>query len=432
LARHVVLARALSVALFGAVAAFVIPTAPAAARPLYGVQGVSPFSSPAEMTRDLDTVARSHSRVLRVQAFWAVLEPHKGDYNADAVAGLDRLIDGAAARKIKVILFADGTPCWASAAPDSARDDCSGDPKQSVYKYPPRDPETFASFSAFLVQRYGAKLAAYEIWNEPDHQNQLYWAGPDKVARYVAMTKAAYPALKAVAPNVPVLAGSFVGTNGLWLKALYAAGIKGYYDGLAVHFYDLPLYGLSNTRAVQKAAGDTKPLWLTEFGWSSCYAKNGPAVLAEHRCVTRDGQRRNITDVLQAVSRKSWVKAAVVYNLHDESSAYKFGLLDAGDRVKAAFNGVRRVLGGARMGTVPRPTLRVSVKRGRVVATGSASQIDVFALKLTQGGALRYRAIIRSDRFGRYRVTLPASLPTSGIRVSIRSAWDGRSAGVAR
>jgi hypothetical protein len=247
------------------------------------------------------------------------------------------------------------------------------------------------------------------------------------------MTKAAYGPLKAVAPDVPVLAGSFVGTNGLWLKALYAQGMKGFYDGLAVHFYDVPLYGLAKTRAVQRAHGDRAPLWLTEFGWSSCYAKHGPAVVAEHRCVTREGQRRNITEVLQSVSRKSWVKAAVVYSLHDESSAYKFGLLDAGNRVKAAFDGVRQVLAGTRMGTVPGPTLRVSLDRtGRLVARGSASQIEIFSLKLTHGGRLRYRATVRSDRFGRYRVTLPATLPTGGIRVSIRSAWDGRSAGVSR
>jgi hypothetical protein len=430
--RLVVPTRALLIALFCAAAASVLPTATASARPLYGVQGISPFQSATSMTRDLDTVARSHSRVLRVQAFWAVMEPQAGQYNADAVAGMDRLIDGAAARKIKVILFADGTPCWASAAPGSLRGDCSGETKPSVYRYPPRDPAAFTSFSTFLVQRYGAKLAAYQIWNEPDQQNELYWAGPDKVKRYVEMVKAAYGPLKAAAPNVPVLAGSFVGTNGRWLTALYDAGMKGSYDGLAVHFYDLPLYGLSNTRAVQKAHGDTTPLWLTEFGWSSCYAKKGPAIIAEHACVTRAGQRRNITDTFQAVSGKSWVKAAVVYHLHDENSAYQFGLLDTRNRVKTAFDGVRRLLAGKRMGSIPRAKLRLTVQRGRLVASGSASQIDTFELKLTQNGRWRYRSTIRTDRFGRYRVTFPASLPTSGIRVSIRSAWDGRSASAAR
>ena len=34
--------------------------------------------------------------------------------------------------------------------------------------------------------------------------------------------------------------------------ALYAAGIKGSYDALSVHFYDLPLYALRVTRDVQR------------------------------------------------------------------------------------------------------------------------------------------------------------------------------------
>ena len=55
------------------------------------------------------------------------------------------------------------------------------------------------------------------------------------------MLRAAYPAIKQANPSVPVLAGSLVGSNGVFLRALYAAGIKGYYDGLAVHFYNLTL-----------------------------------------------------------------------------------------------------------------------------------------------------------------------------------------------
>ena len=52
------------------------------------------------------------------------------------------------------------------------------------------DPATFAKMSSFLVARYQAGLAAYEVWNEPDQANENYWAGPNKVARYVALTKA--------------------------------------------------------------------------------------------------------------------------------------------------------------------------------------------------------------------------------------------------
>ena len=101
--------------------------------------------------------------------------------------------------------------------------------------WPPSNPATYAAFVAYLAQRYGTRLAAIEVWNEPDQANQAYFAGPEKPQRYAAMLRAAYPAIKQANPNVPVLAGSLVGANGVFLRALYAAGIKGYYDGLAVH-----------------------------------------------------------------------------------------------------------------------------------------------------------------------------------------------------
>ena len=79
-----------------------------------------------------------------------------------------------------------------------------------------------------------------------------------------------------------MLAGSLVGSNGLFLRALYAAGIKGYYDGLSVHFYNLTLASLRAIHEMQLANGDSKPLWLDEFGWSSCWprtasSRNRPA-----------------------------------------------------------------------------------------------------------------------------------------------------------
>ena len=136
----------------------------------------------------------------------------------------------------------------------------------------PRRP--IATFVAYLAQRYGTRLAAIEVWNEPDQSNEAYFAGPEKPQRYAAVLRAAYPAIKQANPNVPVLAGSLVGANGVFLRALYAAGIKGYYDGLAVHYYTLTLASLRSIHEVQVANGDTKPLWLNEFGWSSCWPQS--------------------------------------------------------------------------------------------------------------------------------------------------------------
>jgi hypothetical protein len=398
----------------------------AGARPLVGVQGISASENDAKSAKDLDTAKKAHLGAVRVQAFWAALQPTgPGSYDSGQLAQLDRIVDGAALRGLKVVLFADGTPCWASSTPADVKGKCNGSTGSAVYRYGPSDPQTFVALSTFLVQRYGAKLAAYEIWNEPDQANENYWAGPNKVARYVALTKAVYRPLKAVAPKLPVLAGSFVGSNGKWLQALYKAGIKGYYDGLAVHFYDLPLASLRVTREVQRKYHDTKPQWLTEFGWSSCYRRGGPSIVLEHACLTQKGQVQAVRDTLHAISRTSWVKSAILYTMRDESSAYRFGLVDAQGRAKPLLSALRTLLSRPLAGRLPTPKLRLSVRKGRLVASGSGSIADLYELKVS-GGQLRYSATLRTDRFGAFRLVLPAAMGRTGVSATFRSTWSHR------
>src|SRR3989449_10803563 len=129
-----------------------------------------------------------------------------------------------------------------------------------------------------------------EIGKEPAQTNEVYCAAPKKVQRYAPTPGAAYPEIKQATPAVTVLGGSIVGSNGKFLRALYAAGIKGYYDGLAVHFYTLTLAALRATHTVQLASGDTTPMWLDEFGWSSCWPRY--RIQQEQACVTRQIQAK--------------------------------------------------------------------------------------------------------------------------------------------
>jgi hypothetical protein len=398
-----------------------------AATPLYGVQGVEalPWVSSADVDKALDEAQATHAKVLRVEAPWAVLEPAAaGQRDPAALAAIDRVVAGASARGMKVLLLVDSTPCWASSSP--SRGSCSGtDPNtHEVTRYQPSRTQGYVDVSTFLVERYAKDLAAFEIWNEPDQVNEQYWAGPNKVANYVALTKAVYPAIKRVAPHVTVLAGSFVGGNGKWLQALYAAGIRGYYDALSVHFYDLTLSALSTTRAVQKANGDSKPLWLAEFGFTSCYVKGGPAFRLDHACNTRAGQAQNLVDTLRSIRKVSWVKGAVVFTLHDQSEAYQFGLMTAAGQRKPAFRAVSDVFAGKQV-KVTRPTMRLTASKGRVTVAGTASQVETFKLRVYRSGQLAYRAVLRTDRFGAYKVKLPAVVGTSQLRVRLAGTWTG-------
>jgi hypothetical protein len=394
------------------------------AHPLGGlnITGLAYDSTPAQAD-GLTAAARAlHAQVVRVDLPWAVLEPHGANrIDPHALSFTDRLVRDAATNGIRVIATVDGTPCWASSAPASLLRSCLPGRASKANAWPPRNPTDYASVVAYLAQRYGKRLAAIEVWNEPDQANQRYFAGPDKPQRYAAILRAAYPAIKQANPNVSVLAGSLVGSNGVFLRALYAAGIKGYYDGLAVHFYTLTLASLRSMREVQLANGDTKPLWLDEFGWSSCYPRQ--KIQQEQACVTKQIQATNMANTIRALAHTAYIAAAVLYKLQD-SPQEEFGVLSASGARKPAFTALSHVF-ATPFGRVSPVTLSLRRRGGRVLASGAGPVGDFMELEAFQGSLLRYRALFILDRFNRYAITLPAALGTSGLRMRVYQYWAG-------
>ena len=234
----------------------------------------------------------------------------------------------------------DSTPCWAlhgagRRSSGNARAQFPG-PANS---WPPADPSAYGAFAAKLATRYGTRLAAIEVWNEPDQANELYLRGPEKAVHYAAILRAAYPAIKQANSQVPVLGGSIVGSNGIFLRALYAAGIKGYYDGLAVHYYTVTLADLRAIHAVQLANGDNTPLWLNEFGWSNCWPQQ--KIQQEQACVTSALQAKNLREMIHQLAGTPYLAANVVYKLQDQPDE-DFGMLNSSGAHKAAFSSLAR------------------------------------------------------------------------------------------
>jgi hypothetical protein len=363
-----------------------------------------------------------HAKVVRTEVPWSTLEPREpSQIEPRALAFVDRLVSDAASDGIRVIMVVDSTPCWASSAPAVLLRQCVPERSSKANSWPPSSPADYATFVAFLAQRYGTDLAAIEVWNEPDQANEDYFAGPEKPQRYAAVLRAAYPAIKQANPSVQVLAGSIVGANGVFLKALYAAGIKGYYDGLAVHYYTLTLASLRSIREVQTANGDTTPLWLTEFGWSSCWPRY--RLQQEQACVTPQTQALNITNTFRSLARTPYVAAEVLYQLQG-STAENFGALNANGTHKPAFGALSRAFVSP-FGPVSPVTLSLRRRGGRVVASGSGPVGDYMELEVFRGSALRYRALFVLNRFNRYSIGLPSVLGTSGLRVRVYQYWAG-------
>jgi polysaccharide biosynthesis protein PslG len=148
---------------------------------------------------------------------------------------------------------------------------------------PPTDPLTYAELLGSLAGRYASRgPLVYEVWNEPNQR--AFWdtpGGPD-AAVYTAMLRAAYPRIKQAAPNATVLGGSLAFNDAAYLQAMYAAGAGGAFDGLALHPYSGshapdstadPTHSftlaIDNAQQILAANGDaSKPIWITEMGWS--------------------------------------------------------------------------------------------------------------------------------------------------------------------
>jgi hypothetical protein len=394
------------------------------APPLGGVNmmGLSFGAPAAAVNRQIAWAHSLGARVIRVECPWSAFEPsQRGKIDPQALAFGDYLVDQASAAGIKVLALTMRTPCWASSAPPSLLALCRPGANNRASAWAPSDPSAFGSFAAFLAARYGSKLAAIEVWNEPDQANEAYLAGPEKAQHYAAILRATYPAIKRADPAMPVLGGSLVGSNGAFLRALYAAGIKGYYDGLSVHYYNLVLASLRYIHEVQLQNGDHTSLWLNEFGWSSCWPRQ--RIQQEQACVTAQTQAVNLANTYRSLARTPWVAGEIMYGLQG-TPGEDFGVLSETSARKPAFAALHSVLVSP-WAAASRVTVRLGRRGGRLLASGTGPVGDYLQLEAFSGKLVRYRSLFTLDRFNRYSLVLPKALGMRNLRVSVFQYWTG-------
>jgi hypothetical protein len=348
-------------AVFAAAAAVAAPTQAHAGRHMAGVQSHVLWGAVSidEMDRQLDTMKRANVAITRVDVGWASVEQDgKGNINWDYVHRLDHLVEGANARGIKLLLTYMATPCWASSAPSSLKDDCRGAWwGRDVQNFAPRHASDFAESFGWAVKRYGNRVYSWEVWNEP---NQEYFFRSGTVGDYASMVRAAYRAAKAADPRPIIVAGSLSESDFEWTEALYDRGVKGHFDAWSVHPYSAdrdplntqvssPRYsfrsGVPAVRDVMRRHGDRKPIWLTEFGYSTC---NVRGAASWQNCVDKDTQARYLKRAFLKMREWGDVPVGIWFNLknttYDEGDRVgNYGLLTQDDHEKPAFDAFRDV-----------------------------------------------------------------------------------------
>lgn len=288
--------------------------------PAFGSQfhGMWSDYTDAQRAQVLDTLQAHGTEWVRLDVSWAMLQPDRaGVYSEWGVGYVDRVLDMITARGMKPLVTLWLTPAWAN-----------GDRGERTL---PDDPQAYAAAAGWAAARWAGQVGAWEVWNEPNDDHFMTGADP---AAYARLLRAAYPSLKAGDPQAAVVFGGPMYNDADWIGKVYAAGAAGSFDVMATHPYqgvadqspdvdDGTKWTLLHVRAVHDlmvANGDGhKPIWFTEFGWSSHPNTGGEENW--NRGVTREQQADYLVRTLELVAAElPYVTHVFWYNERDRGT----------------------------------------------------------------------------------------------------------------
>jgi hypothetical protein len=278
-----------------------------------------------------------------VQVFpWRDLNPQPSLYTW---AAGDDMVRTARAYGLDLVVRLDMPPDWATVPDECARGGF------------PFDSHAYADSVAAVAKRYRGHVLGYIIWNEPNLAAEWSRSGGDLphhwesydgwVARpedYVSLLCLAQARVRAAAPEPLIVGGGLAPTNEFspramddreFLRRMVAVGATKCFDVLAVHDYG---YGLSpedergaheglnlarvlDLRDIMLDYGVTKPIWITELGYT-VHSQLQPTVSEQE-------QADYLVGAFQRVRRDwPWVEMLTLWNLcygrppEDEMSGY--------------------------------------------------------------------------------------------------------------
>lgn len=275
---------------------------------------------------------------------WNRVEPRKGWFDW---AVFDQSVEVANAHNIGLVGVLGYSADWASSAPANA-------PAADRQFYPPSSNTTYAAYARAVVHRYKARVHVWEIWNEPN--TATFWKPAPNAASYSALLKAASAAIHAEDPTATVLVGGLAAAQLSFMKGIATAGGWSAFDGMAIHTYVgpqpeqsmIPTW-LDTTRAFVDSVGH-KPIWITEFGWST-YTGSGSGYVG-----VSESHQAEYTARAYLAAAKAGVRGVFAFNLIElgtstTSRLQNYGVVEQGGRVKPAYSAIRRVAEALDQGT---------------------------------------------------------------------------------
>jgi hypothetical protein len=336
------------------IAAAILAAAIAPAAAQAAETGVGTDLSAPEITRK--TQDRTANALRDVNAEWVRLimnwsdsvEPADGVYSFTTLNTFDRAVELAREAGYKILVTVQKSPTWANGGADDSS--------------PPADSAELAEYMGFLAGRYAGQVQAYEVWAEPN--NLASWPlGPNPV-EYAWMLRTVSPSIRAADPDAEIVFGGLYGNDYDYLERMYAAlpDIGDYFDVMATHAY-VDSAGSPETawldgagrlgagvfsayrevRATMEAHGDPKPIWLTQFGWSTT-TQSGLGVSAET-------QADYLTRAYECLEQDPYVDVALWFSLRNQSGddtwRGQLGMMSRNFTPKPAYDALRNYEPGA-------------------------------------------------------------------------------------
>ena len=191
----------------------------------------------------------------------------------------DRIVDKVEKADLNLIVRLDQQPFWS-------------EPEDNVFQDngPPADMQDFGDFCGAVAERFQGRIAAYQVWNEPNLSREWGDRSPNP-AKYVELLKVCYEAIKKADPAAIVISAGLAPTgtdsefatpDTKFLQQMYDAGAADYFDVLGAN---APGYKAYPELAPEEAESD-------EFGGGRWFAFRHVEDLREIMVANGDGDKQ--------------------------------------------------------------------------------------------------------------------------------------------
>ncbi len=326
------------------------------AKTAFGINASLEQYSDADLARALQMIRNAGLRYVRQHFYWNEIEPRPNEF---AWRKWDRIVEQADLHGLAIVAVIDTTPVWAR------------HPGEADLLYaPPADVNDYARFVTAFVARYGNRVRYIQIWDNPNVHPFWGRRNADPLD-YAALLRAAAIAARAANPNVQIISAGLAPSQELirghpdysdilFLRGLYQAGIRDYFDIFGAKAYgmwtgpedrrvDKDVFNFSRVillREEMLTYGDAnKPVWAVEFGWNAL-PENWTGKPSPWGSDSEAVQSQRLADAVQRARREwAWMPLMIAQtfqpNAPSDDPQWGFAFVDRNFKPRAFYHAAK-------------------------------------------------------------------------------------------